>query len=124
MIVASASGDFIALLVVLIIGAIITGVVLAGKSSGPAAWCNLCNRNVHPKKDFNWLVFIFLCGFFYIPLYLLKGRRCPICKGANFGPARSNEMGTSPNSPQHTITQPQAAPQIEEIGRASCRERV
>lgn len=56
-------------------------------------WCNLCNRNVIPQKKFNWLVFIFLCGIFYLPVYLLQSKKCPICQGTNFGPARANEMG-------------------------------
>jgi len=58
-----------------------------------AKWCNLCNRNVIPNKKFNWLVFLFLCGIFYIPYYLLKKGKCPICEGDNFGPARAREMG-------------------------------
>lgn len=103
--------DLGVIIILLVFGAIIAGVVLAGKSSGSAAWCNLCNRNVTPRKDFNWLVFIFLCGFFYIPLYLLKGRKCPICKGTNFGPARAHEMGVSAGGQQQIIiTQPQAQP--------------
>ena len=57
------------------------------------AWCNLCNRNVTPKKDFNWLVFIFLCGLFYLPFYFLKPSTCPICSSDNFGPARPGDMG-------------------------------
>ena len=51
-------------------------------------WCNLCNRNVVPKKDFNWLVFIFLCGIFYVPFYLFKKAVCPICGGSDFSPPR------------------------------------
>jgi len=57
------------------------------------AWCNLCKRNVIPSKKFNWLVFIFLCGIFYIPVYLLQTKKCPICQGDNFGPAKAEEMG-------------------------------
>jgi len=57
-------------------------------------WCNLCNRNILPKKDFNWLVFIFLCGIFYLPYYFFfKKDKCPICGGDNFSPARAEEMG-------------------------------
>ena len=56
-------------------------------------WCNLCNRNVVPQKKFNWLVFIFLCGIFYLPVYLLQKAKCPICQGHNFGPARAEEIG-------------------------------
>ena len=56
-------------------------------------WCNLCNRNVVRAKKFNWLVFIFMCGVFYLPIYLLKRATCPICGAANFGPAKADEMG-------------------------------
>jgi hypothetical protein len=52
------------------------------------AWCNQCNRNVTPQKDFNWLAFIFLCGIFYLPFYWLQKPKCPICKGTDFSPAR------------------------------------
>lgn len=51
-------------------------------------YCHACKRNVTPAKKFNWLVFIFLCGIFYLPVYLLKGKKCPICGGSNFGPAQ------------------------------------
>lgn len=57
------------------------------------AFCNLCNRNVIPTKKFNWLVFIFLCALFYIPIYLLQKKRCPICQGTQFSPARADQMG-------------------------------
>ena len=56
-------------------------------------WCNLCNRNVVPTKDFNWLVFIFLCGVCYVPYYIMKKAVCPICKGTNFGPAKPDQIG-------------------------------
>ena len=59
-------------------------------------YCNLCKRNVTPTKDFNWLLFIFLCGCFYLPFYFMKEKTCPICKGANFGPAKADEIGASP----------------------------
>jgi hypothetical protein len=60
--------------------------------AGPV-WCNLCNRNIEPLKKFNWLVFIFLCGIFYLPVYLLQKAKCPICHANNFGPAKAGEMG-------------------------------
>ncbi len=47
-------------------------------------YCIHCKRNVKPTKNFNWLVFIFLLGFFYLPFYWFKGKACPICKGADF----------------------------------------
>jgi len=61
-------------------------------------WCNLCNRNVIARKKFNWIAFLVLCltgigGIFYIIYWIFKGKRCPICDGNNFGPARASEMG-------------------------------
>jgi len=61
------------------------------------AWCNLCNRNVIPGKKFNWLLFIFLCGLFYLPIYWFQAKKCPICQGENFGPAKAEEMGKKNN---------------------------
>lgn len=55
-------------------------------------WCNLCNRNIVPGKKFNWLVFILLCGLFYLPVYWLQKNKCPICGGVNFGPARAADI--------------------------------
>lgn len=52
-------------------------------------YCNLCKRNVVPQKKFNWLVFIFLCGIFYIPVYLLQKAKCPICQSDNFASAQA-----------------------------------
>jgi len=51
-------------------------------------YCELCKRNVEPKKDFNWLIFIFLCGLFYIPIYLAQQPKCPICGGTQFSAPR------------------------------------
>ncbi|MFA6002137.1 MAG: hypothetical protein WC828_08540 [Thermoleophilia bacterium] len=78
-------------------------------------WCNLCNRNVVPTKDFNWLVFIFLCGVLYLPIYWLQGKKCPICQGRNFSPAAAGHMGQG-HQPQQPVVQqvfapPQAPPQ-------------
>jgi len=42
-------------------------------------YCTLCGRMVEARKGFNWLAFLFLAGVFYLPIYLLKRRRCPIC---------------------------------------------
>ena len=56
------------------------------------AYCNLCHRNVVPTKVFNWLLFIFLCGIFYLPFYLMQEARCPICQGTSFGPAKAEEI--------------------------------
>jgi len=49
-------------------------------------WCDLCKRNVVPQKPFNWLVFIFLCGICYLPIWLFLPKECPICKSKTFGP--------------------------------------
>ena len=51
-------------------------------------YCHDCKRNVTPTKQFNWLAFIFLCGLFYLPVYILKRKRCPLCNGTNFGKAQ------------------------------------
>ena len=55
-------------------------------------YCNLCNRNVVATKKFNWLLFIFLCGCFYVPFYLMSSKKCPICEGKSFGPAKADEI--------------------------------
>jgi len=44
-------------------------------------YCTLCKRMVEARKGFNWLAFIFLAGFLYIPIYMLKRRKCPVCGG-------------------------------------------
>ena len=55
-------------------------------------WCNLCKRNVTPEKEFNWLVFIFLCGIPYWIWYaLFKKAVCPICHAHNFSPMRDDD---------------------------------
>ena len=59
---------------------------------GSPMYCNLCKRNVVPEKNFNWLVFIFLCGIFYMPFYWMQKAKCPICKGTNYGPAKADRM--------------------------------
>jgi hypothetical protein len=56
-------------------------------------YCNLCRRNVVPEKKFNWLIFIFLCGIFYLPFYWMGKGKCPICKGTNYGPAKADQIG-------------------------------
>lgn len=50
-------------------------------------YCIACNRNVTPRKKFNWLPVIFVIGiFFYVPYYILfKKKKCPICTGTHFG---------------------------------------
>jgi hypothetical protein len=48
---------------------------------------------VVPQKKFNWLVFIFMCGIFYLPVYMLKKATCPICGASSFAPARAEDIG-------------------------------
>ena len=64
--------------------------------AGPQ-YCNLCNRNVVPEKKFNWLIFVFLCGCFYLPFYFMSKARCPICQGVSFGPAKADEIAKRPS---------------------------
>ena len=59
--------------------------------AGPA-YCSLCKRNVTPEKKFNWLVFLLLCGVFYLPVYWMQKQKCPICSGVAFGPAKADEI--------------------------------
>lgn len=54
-------------------------------------WCPDCKRNVTPQKKFNWLAFIFLAGIFYLPIYFLKGKKCPICGRKHLEPAHTEE---------------------------------
>ena len=49
------------------------------KKGGDKMRCNTCNNDVNPQKKFNWLAFILLAGIFYIPIYLLKSKKCPVC---------------------------------------------
>jgi len=51
-------------------------------------WCNDCQRNVSPRKNFNWFAFLILLGIFYAPFYLLQSPKCPICNGKSFSRAR------------------------------------
>jgi len=57
-----------------------------GIAVSESKWCDLCKRNVVPQKPFNWLVFIFLCGICYLPIWLFLPKECPICKSKTFGP--------------------------------------
>ena len=50
----------------------------------PMNYCVACQRNVTPGKKFNWLIFIFMCGIFYLPFYAFQKPRCPICQGNEF----------------------------------------
>ena len=71
----------------------LSGEILRGaRDMSSPNYCNLCNRNVVPTKEFNWLLFIFLCGCFYLPFYWMAEKKCPICAGTNFGPAKSDTI--------------------------------
>jgi len=57
-------------------------------------WCNLCNRNVTPEKNFNWLLFFFGCGIPYLLYYTIFVKSgCPVCHARNFSPMRADELG-------------------------------
>ena len=58
-------------------------------------YCSLCKRNVVPEKPFNWLVFIFLCGCCYIPIWLSKDLKCPICGSTALTEPRSDEVSAA-----------------------------
>jgi pSer/pThr/pTyr-binding forkhead associated (FHA) protein len=62
---------------------------------GKIKYCQLCGRNVYAEREFNWLVFIFFLGIFYLPFYFLKPERCPICKSTQLTPVQVGE-GPSP----------------------------
>lgn len=53
-------------------------------------YCPDCKRNITPEKKFNWLAFIFLAGVFYLPVYWLKKKKCPICGNKKLQPAKSD----------------------------------
>lgn len=62
-------------------------------------YCTQCDRNVTPKKRFNWSIFLLLCltlvgGIFYVIWFILRpNNRCPICNGTDFEAPR--RAGTS-----------------------------
>jgi len=59
-------------------------------------WCNLCKRNVVALKNFNWLVFIFLLGIFYLPYHIFFAHaKCPICQGENFSVPKASALEES-----------------------------
>ena len=66
-------------------------------------WCDLCNRNIQPKKAFNGIIFVLLILFCfpvaigYIVYYAMKKPVCPICGSGSefFGPPRLDQMGRS-----------------------------
>lgn len=72
-------------------------------------WCPLCKRNVSEKKDFNWLVFIFLCGVCYLPFYFLKKPVCSICGNENLEEAHREDLSPAPAE----TTKPEAAEENE-----------
>jgi len=82
------SGGILALVVVV---AVIGGLLYLMFRPQPAKWCDACGRVVTPQKPFNWLVFIFLCGIFYLPIWLMGSAKCPICKGNSFSDPQSRK---------------------------------
>lgn len=42
-------------------------------------YCEFCERDVRPAKDFSWVGFIFGLGIFYLVWYAWKAPHCPIC---------------------------------------------
>ena len=53
-------------------------------------YCNNCKQIVEPLKNFNPLLFLILCctcvgWIFYLSYYLLKSKKCPMCKSQNWG---------------------------------------
>ena len=78
--------EFFALLIVLIPVIIVVGLIVLAANSSPktAKHCNVCSTNVTPKKNFNWIVFIFLCGFCYLPIYIAQSPHCPVCNSNSF----------------------------------------
>ena len=64
-------------------------------------FCNLCNRNISPKKKFSWLWFILpglVTGFIGSIVYLLyywfvKKPACPICEGTSLSAMNVDEVG-------------------------------
>ncbi len=79
------------ILVVVGVLAVIIGIAFAiTKASTPSTpkRCNVCGNNVTPKKDFNWIVFIFLCGLCYLPIYWSKSPYCPMCNSNSFSELR------------------------------------
>ncbi len=82
--------DIGGIVVLAVVAGLIIGVVYMVTRPTITKYCRDCERNITPKKDFNWLVFIFLCGLCYIPFYMTKEERCPICNGTNF---TSADMG-------------------------------
>jgi hypothetical protein len=61
-----------------------------------AKFCLLCNRNVIPTKSFNGVVFLILFvlgivpGVLYLFYYILKSKKCPICKSTSFSHAKAD----------------------------------
>jgi len=47
-------------------------------------YCINCKRMVEPIKKLNWLGLIFF-GLLYVPYYLIKQGRCPMCNSTNWG---------------------------------------
>ena len=54
-------------------------------------YCTACERNVSPKKKFNWVIFVLgllsagiISTLYVIYYFLFQKRQCPICYGKSF----------------------------------------
>ena len=67
------------------------------KIMAKAKYCPNCKRMVTPTKKFNWWIVIFLGGWlWYLPFYLLKGKKCPICQSKCMSLEKAKEKGIAP----------------------------
>lgn len=64
-------------------------------------YCNNCQQHVQPKKEFNMLLFLFLCVCTlvcwcpYLIYYMIKTETCPMCHSVNWGvPPRQQPQQT------------------------------
>lgn len=74
----------------LIIGAVMFALAMSQATRRKMMYCVTCRRNVFMQKPFNWVVFFYLCGIFYLPFYLMRQYECPICGGNQFAPPRED----------------------------------
>lgn len=77
-------------------------------------WCGLCKRNVEEKKDFNWIVFIFLCGICYLPFYMMKESQCPICGSTKLEAMHADgSLGTNSERVAENVPAPSQDEQVK-----------
>jgi len=83
----SVGGPECAIIIAILVLGVLSFILISGlrqQSMSVVRHCNVCGSKVTPKKDFNWLVFIFLCGICYVPFYLIQAPCCPQCNSSNF----------------------------------------